>query len=336
MLPACFVNAGTTGGERRNRSSREGARDPHEIVDRGGGDRANWWVSVDGHWITPLKFVPGEHMRPNSILSIALIVVLAAVVVLPIVLGQSFFPPEPGRALAAAFVSGLIACSALELGKRLFGLRGWFQRSSIVRWFYAQTASEDSELAAKKGGPRTARFDTKAFAEFEAVVGLSGPTHDRERLPRQSRSTATEFYGMPIEQLSSQLARAGEHALARPGEYPSLLRVLAPGVADRYIESALDDEASEDPIRRKLVDSIAGAIESQVDLFQIIVGRRWRRFITLASIVIAGGAGYLIAMATEDGGWAAVAVLSVFVGGLTAWTLRDLMALIERARGGAF
>lgn len=195
-----------------------------------------------------------------------------------------------------ALLCGLASSATIEILKRVFSLRGLYQRRQTKVWLANRTYQ-----------------GLEPFDELIDAMGL-----------RRS-SEATRVFNLPTEQLIAQVSAATDVLLARQGpEHPPSRLVEA--LAGRHGPSPEEDRNHE--------RFLAQRIEVGVDQLQISLSERWRGYVQSAALWVAGVYGIALeqtADISEDAGSLFV-LAALLVGGMIAWTVRDLSAVIERAR----
>jgi hypothetical protein len=198
---------------------------------------------------------------------------------------------------------GLAAYATIEILKRVFLLRGLYQQRQVEQWL-------------------NARADVKgAFDQLEEALGLRPKTAPDERL---------RVFNLPTEQLAAQVSAAAEVAIADPKPYSALLAGLTGEPAAAVVQERSDttDETGERGYR------FAQRVRAGVDQLQISLGERWRRYVQSAAVALAGLYGVALTEASEippdhDGRFVLAAVV---LGGVLAWVVRDVAAVLERWR----
>jgi hypothetical protein len=262
------------------------------------------------------------------VLLIVVTIVVAATVSLESFSFDAIAPeakPAIGTIIGIVAVAGVGACAVVEAAKRLLAVRGLFQAHALYDWM---------RLRATAGNPRD------AFSQLIAVMGIPSKrgVYQVEQPVASRRPTdpfVIELFDVPMEQLAAQLAQAASYALNHRADNGALLHVIA-GIPEVGIkdpsrektqdtkEPALDGSAA--------ADAASFRAQQSVDNFQIVIGRRWRRWLTVAAMMVSGLLGSALAIALLEQGFVLAILLSIFGGGLIAWTTRDLTAGIARWR----
>jgi hypothetical protein len=215
---------------------------------------------------------------------------------------------QVGDLLMFAVLCAFASFAAVEVLKRLFNLRGWYQLERTKSWF-AERAPE---------------HDDRAFEQLVDAIGISYGSRDVGRL-----------FNLPTEQLAAQVgvaadialisrenpARADEQASSRTG-YEALIAALA-GTGREGQADVTEDERY-----------LAQRVRTGVDQLQITLGQDWRRAVQGAVMWIAGlfaiGLSYVADVGSEA--HARYVLVALILGGVLAWSLRDLSRVIENAR----
>lgn len=212
-----------------------------------------------------------------------------------------------------SLMCGAASAATIEVLKRIFRLRGAYQRRQTIQWLQSRAPSKE------------------AFSEVS--------------LELHSAMGTVRTFNLPIEQLAAQIGAAADIALSSPSRFPSLLACLA----DSSIPSSLLNPdrngldlplhtEEDDPQRRNFVSEtrieFAQRVQSGVDQLQISVGERWRRYVQGTAVWLSGAFG--IALSSTATSQSAVQprhiLAALIIGGPLAWILRDVAAVIERWR----
>lgn len=288
------------------------------------------------------------------------ILLIACVLAIAYYLDSTKVPVIDPTSLAATMIaSGLFSCAVLEAMKRLFRIRGLYQQRQARRWFAAQARKQ---LEPKSRRPYDEEFPDfgrrphdEEFLDFRRIspsgkspvielagfglIDLSGKwavmevltvagvvgSHDVRSSLRSRRSFGTILEGLlvfdlPIEQLTAQVAEAADKALENPKKYPALTFVL--------LGDSFEPGSKQEPV------AAADNIRRHLDLFQISIGQRWRRYISASALALSGLVSLAITATSPDysSGFFITSVGAVFIGGFISWVIRDIAAGIERWR----
>ncbi|MDQ4490834.1 hypothetical protein RBS60_11570 [Sinomonas sp. ASV486] len=257
------------------------------------------------------------------------VLVIACVILLSYLIDGTKLGSVDLASLAGTVVmSGLLSCAVLETAKRLLRIRGLYQQRQARLWFAAQTRNQvENEMI--RGNPDDLYFDPSgktAIMELLSVAGVVGYQQISKYYTR-GRSFGTVLEGLivfdlPIEQLTAQVAQAADAALEHPQGYPALTVALFGSPRSLEADSENIDLSAAVSIRRSL------------DLFQISIGQRWRRYISASPLALSGL--FALAMTSlgprNSNGFFLTTVAAVFIGGYLSWLTRDLSAGIERWR----
>lgn len=203
-----------------------------------------------------------------------------------------------------ALLCGIAASATIEVFKRVFQFRGRFQARETRTWLCERSQAEDG------------------YDQLLEAMGLSEGK-------RRTSAAVLRVFNLPTEQLTAQISAAADVALSAPDRYSKLIAGLtgdAPG-----------PEAPEQPEKSGIAEKsgiVAQRVRAGVDQLQISLGERWRRQVQGAALWISAAFGILLieGSAGHAGVEARYALAALLVGGLLAWTLRDVAAVIERSR----
>jgi hypothetical protein len=239
-----------------------------------------------------------------------------------------------------ALICGVAAFATIEILKRIFALRGIYQLRQTRIW-----------LGDRLPGAKRGEGSDQPFRELLSAMGLRGRPGGGF-LQWLDLTEERQVFNLPTEQLAAQVSAAADVALTafepafepglEPGlesaheheyeyEYAAFLGGLA-GIDPKEVEKRLSGELP--PQRRDAVDprvELTQRVRTGVDQLQISIGERWRRLLQGAALWIAGFYGGVLAR--DQGELETLYVLSALViGGLFAWIVRDLAAVLERSR----
>jgi hypothetical protein len=209
-----------------------------------------------------------------------------------------------------AALSGVLAMSALEISKRLFGLRGIYQRRQVAQWLATRTNPTIGKLA---------------LDELDQALGADIPSGSSRADVLSKQIDRLRLFNLPMEQVAAQVSEAAETQLMINPTTSNLLAALV----GEPISTAPTDEP---------IDTIrAHRLQAGVDALQISVAERWRRYIRSSAVALSGLVGVLIAQNLNDrtlNGETTLVLGSLILGGVISWLARDLFALVERLRQG--
>jgi hypothetical protein len=175
------------------------------------------------------------------------------------------------------------------------------------------------------------------------------------------RGGRQDVFNLPIELLAAQISAAAEYALSKPEAYPALASALDPGsleaaAADRddadRLRATGEPSADTAPSHSRDQDEernfrVAQRVRASIDRLQISIGQGWRQSIQGAAVWLAGAYGIglerlglgRIALAQPTGPYTlprntqpAYVFAALILGGVIAWTIRDVLATLERSR----
>jgi hypothetical protein len=212
-----------------------------------------------------------------------------------------------------AFLCGLAAFATLELVKRLTRVRGLLQREAALNWFARR----------------------RAIRDFDRLLQLLS-LHSRGQDARQ-------LFDLPAEQTAAQISAAAETALLAHGEGLLPMSWLS---ASALLERIRDEQAKrlahkppvsdEENGRRGEEDDLllAQSIRMSIDQLQIAMGDQWRRYCQGTAFVLAAvyGVGFAIVGDFDPHDEAQFIVVATIIGAAAAWVIRDLTAIVEKAR----
>ncbi|MGW9587786.1 hypothetical protein [Microbacterium sp. NPDC055455] len=243
-----------------------------------------------------------------------------------------------GSLSLVVLASGVIACAAIESIRRVFPVRGAFQHAAVTAWLErlmrdgrARKTDETGKAEAKHYLPKRATeqlYEALGFIEPAAPGWHRWPffgTLERWSRDFEHRSAVSELFDAPIEQLTAQLAQAAERALANAQSFPDLAAAL--------VGDAADQQRRGSTVRRDTGVAVdIDLVQQRLDLLQIVTARRWRKALTVSSLLIAGFVGWIIAVFVSPGATVLVAGIALVGGGFVSWVVRDLSAGIARWR----
>jgi hypothetical protein len=235
-------------------------------------------------------------------------------------LGPGSVAGRIGDVLMFALLCGVLAFATIEILKRVLALRGYYQRFKTREWL----------------GDRTKHGDG-ALRELMSCMGLG--TLDRRGQSLFELTEAQRVFNLPTEQLAAQISAAADVAVAthRLGLLSGLTRLPPDAILERINASTRGDRhPGYDP-----GFELSQQIRAGIDQLQISLSERWRRLLQGAALWISGLYGIALAGSLpEASGQATVQPTSrslyvfsaLVIGGLVAWTIRDLTAAIARSR----
>jgi hypothetical protein len=205
--------------------------------------------------------------------------------------------------LMFALMSAFLAFGTLELIKRLTPLRGKLQSRWVMSWFKSGVGVKQK------------------WEAFDELVSLTG-----ERA-----------LSLPIEQFTAVASTAVDLALARRDhESSTLLDALgfASGSPPKQGGMPTGKEGDAATDRQEDLMALSVSLRIGLDQLQIAVGERWRRFVQSTAVCLASAYGFALSFAfTSTAREQPRYILAASVlGGPLAWLVRDLTAMVERAR----
>jgi len=196
-----------------------------------------------------------------------------------------------------SLLSGLATYATIETLKRVFRVRGLYQRWQTER--------------------RLEATDPNAYQQLLDALGLR-------------RDDELRVFNLPTEQLTAQIGTAADLALTNPRDLSGLVKGLG-GPLPEELEAYVSAGNTKEP-RNDLRLQLAQRMQLGIDRLQISLSEQWRRTIQGAALWISGiyGIGMIhAAHLTDEPRYVFAAVL---FGGPLAWLFRDFAAVIERAR----
>jgi hypothetical protein len=195
-----------------------------------------------------------------------------------------------------ALLCGLASSATIELLKRVFSLRGLYQKRQTEVW-----------LANRAG------WGSEPFHHLLAVMGL------------KRWSDAVRVFNLPTEQLIAQISAATDVLLARQS---------AKEPVNPLIDAFAGKHGPPPENERDLTMFLAQDIEVGIDHLQISLSERWRGYVQSAALWIAGAYGIALEQTADvaKGAGALYVLAALLIGGMIAWSVRDLAAVLERAR----
>jgi len=218
--------------------------------------------------------------------------------------------------LALSIIGG-VTMAILQTIKDLFPLRQWFQREALQAWL------REGETEAR------ARLNNTAISAVNAETDLLTLAVDGD---------AAALYDLQIEQVCGQFTAAIQIVLEFPAAHVDLLAITASKSDPADINMLLLPPAN--PPSSQFVDArtrVTHQCQRAIDAFQISTGFRWKLCLQWASFVLST----LLAGIAID--WALrpqyltstvlVAVPGGFLAGFLAPVAKDLLAVLQKARG---
>lgn len=200
---------------------------------------------------------------------------------------------QVGDVLWFSLLCGVAASATIEVFKRIFQIRGWFQDRATRAWLLERSGKDEG------------------YAQLLDAMGLSKKEQAR-------RDAVLRVFNLPTEQLAAQVSAAADVALSDRERYEQLIAGLT------------GDRAGADDLAR--AEAVGQRVRTGVDQLQISLGERWRRQVQASALWISGAFGILLIEGAGVGAQARFVLAALLIGGLFAWTLRDLAAVVERSR----
>jgi hypothetical protein len=176
---------------------------------------------------------------------------------------------------------------------------------------------------------RDVEWTLVVYQAFEELLDL---VQRQPRLLESLEARTLGFFDGPVERLAAQLGELADRAMAAPADNVAILEELAGTQGIDLVGAFLGEtDASE----RRTVDAqsrLRAQIDARIDMFQISVGEQWVRANRLAACLLAVASSTLIALAVhlKTAGWFSAGLVGFTLGGITAWVMRDAIALLRR------
>lgn len=322
-------------------------------LDRSGGlDRRRHLATIDSG--------PSEFRRFWLPTLVAAVIPIAALIVglivssrtSKLVVHREAFGLLTGRSwtvLGFAVGIGVASAATIQVAKQLLGVRSRFQRRWVMDWIgdrcaieplWADWLERHRQLIERSASPsddpvvspQVLADSQRSLATAELEAALLGGFGQRE---------LRDVFDLPIEQLCAQIGSAADLAITRPDVNAELLLALMGPDRLADIDSlAPPDKVQDGRIRRGHRDDdnayglVAQGARTGIDLMQISLGQRWRRGVRSSAVVISGIIGAVGVFFVQIT-WPTRALFilaALILGGFFAWLVRDLSAIIERAR----
>jgi hypothetical protein len=234
-------------------------------------------------------------------------------------LGISKFLADAASHLSAYVIAlsiiGGVSMALLQTLKDLLPTRQWFQSYYLKKWM------EEGAAEARKN------LDNPSVSASKAEQDLLTMAVDGD---------AAALYDLQIEQLCGQYTAAIQMVLEFPSAHVDLLAVTASQANSADINLVLAGPTV--PPTQAFLDArnrVTHQCQRAIDALQITAGFRWKWMLQIASIVLSGVLAW-VAMAYGPGTIAAnpfSIVVSAILAGFLAPVGKDLLAVLQRARG---
>jgi hypothetical protein len=231
-----------------------------------------------------------------------------------------FFSSAAGRWTSYVFalsIIGGVTMALLQTIKDLFPVRQWFQRGALQEWMH----EGETEARAKLNNP-----------------GISATNAETDLLTLAVDGDAGALYDLQIEQLCGQFTAAIQIVLEFPSSHLDLLAITASKSNPGDINILLQPPAN--PPTPQFVDArtrVTHQCQRAIDAFQISTGFRWKLCLQWASFVlstlVAGIAILEVLKIKFSSSVILWAVVGGFLAGFLAPVAKDLLAVLQKARG---
>jgi hypothetical protein len=234
-------------------------------------------------------------------------------------LGVSKFLADAANHLSAHVIAlsiiGGVSMALLQTLKDLLPTRQWFQSYYLKKWM------EEGAAEARKN------FDNP---------NVLAPKAEQDLLTMAVDGDAAALYDLQIEQLCGQYTAAIQMVLEFPSAHVDLLEITASQANSADISLVLAGPPV--PPTQAFLDArnrVTHQCQRAIDALQITAGLRWKWLLQVASIVLSGVLAW-VAMAYRPGTIAAnpsSIIVSAILAGFLAPVAKDLLAVLQRARG---
>jgi hypothetical protein len=238
-----------------------------------------------------------------------------------------------------ALLCGLASLATIEILKRVFGLRGLYQRRQTELWLRGRT-------------PRNLTSQDP-FTELLDAMGVRVRASDTDsRMAGPASGDRNRVFNLPPTQLAAQVSAAADIALttvqdernAGNDRYMALISSLIGAVPSSRSKIARPSDSKAAQVRKSntaAVDSEeadefedAQRTRAGIDQLHISLAERWRRYIQGAAVWVSGAYGIALTHAAHLASKSEPHYVlgALLLGGFFAWTIRDVTAVIERLR----
>ena len=209
-------------------------------------------------------------------------------------------------AILAVAAAGVIAAAVVQLVKELTPARRSYQGMWVARWIRPRATEGAASLA------------------------------ERQLVHLATGGCANAFYELPAEEMALHVNQAGQITLDAPVDYDALLQVLAHGAAPADLQMLVDGppRGASTQVYFDTRNRVARRIQRNVEGLRLGLGRDWRFWMQLASVLITTIIiSWTVAYATGGNGAAVLLSIPVgFVGGYFAPITHDLVVAIQKLR----
>ena len=212
------------------------------------------------------------------------------------------------RYVAALSIIGGVSMALLETLKDLLPVRQWFQRYYLNKWM-------------------------KAGAAEAGLPGQAATNAERDLLKLAVDGDASALYDLQIEQMCGQFTAAIQIVLEFPALHSDLLKITASQARTADLALVI---AGSNPPTQDFLDArnrVTHQCQRAIDAFQITAGFRWKWILQIASIALSVVLVW-VAMTMRGKNVNAVSIIvSALLAGFLAPVAKDLLAVLDKARG---
>lgn len=229
---------------------------------------------------------------------------------------------DPLQTVWALLLAALAAMYTLELLKVFLSLRGMSHVSAIRRYLDARAQllpPRRGSLTRPEGESSTVSSGRVARAAWRELLQSLGRTHwyGSARLwirnsPGLTLNPVVRVFDLRVEQLMAQVSSAVQWSFE--GQTQSL----------HYLLSGLSDSSNAQELRY--------LVDRGVDELGAYIADQWNRQVRFSAILISGAYATLIGALIAPGAAPLYSLLGIFLAGPLSWTLRDVVAAIQRLR----
>jgi hypothetical protein len=216
--------------------------------------------------------------------------------------------------VAQLTIIGGVTMALIQTVKDLFPVRQWFQIIHLGKWL------EQGAAEARKS------FERPAISSTDAEKDLIRLAVDGDR---------KAFYDLQIEQLCGQYTAAIQMVLEFPSQHLDLLAVTASQANKADFDLVLAGPPN--PPTQDFLDArnrVTHQCQRAIDALQIAAGFRWKWILQIASIVLSGVLAWMALTYKPAVTRSFVSLIaSAILAGFLAPVAKDLLALVQKARG---
>jgi hypothetical protein len=231
--------------------------------------------------------------------------------------------------VGALSIIGGVTMALLQTVKDLLPVRQWFQRRALMKWM----VEGQTEVGSKLGAP------------------VSAATAESDLLKLSVDGDAAALYDLQIEQLCGQFTAAIQMVLEFPQDHRDLLAITASNAdADLLLLFQPRPVPPNPPVPAdpRLTDArtrVTHQCQRAVDAFQISTGFDWKMALQIASFLMSAGLAWIAlhyhqvnypqAQYPDDPLHPSFfgVIVSAILAGFLAPVAKDLLAVLDKARG---